>query len=96
MGKCTPNASSKMLTLKIKVILSAKMCLFRNSREFNSGHASYGKTIGQSGEQRRGLSFHREEEFGRSCDNYIEPIGGDWEFESMAFHWLGHCQGKEK
>ena len=54
----------------------------------NSGHASYYKTIGKSGEQRRGRLFYRGKgELGGAAINKT-PLATLGVSSVMAFHWL--------
>lgn len=54
----------------------------------SSGHASYYKTIGKSGEQRRGRLFYRGKgELGGAVINKI-PLATLGVSSVMAFHWL--------
>ena len=54
----------KLVNLKNKTVsyLGSKMGLLRNSKELEFGTCKLHKTIGKSGEQRRGMLFYRGKE----------------------------------
>lgn len=62
------------------------------AKELQLGHASYGKTLGKTWDQRRGTLFYREkEEVGRGCSEW-KSIGGKQKFRVVRVsHWQSYC-----
>ena len=74
-----------MLTLKIK---QQKWVYSEIAENFNSGHTSFGKTIGKPHKGEERYCMEKEEEVGRGCFEQ-KSLGEKLEFRvMMVSHWL--------